>query len=175
MTSRYHTPWTPEEDAEVRRRVGLGHTALEISKGLKRHPSRSAVLGRMGRLGIRVLEIPGRRAAENLHKCALAAKKSDKKATALTAKHSSPKDLKIAMDKTQAWNAPAPYDDLAFLSEAIPLMRRLSTQCAWPMGSLTGADTLCCGQAITDGSYCEHHALRSGRLRPAPALVLEAA
>lgn len=52
--------------------------------------------------------------------------------------------------------------------DAIRLLeRRTFSQCAWPVGTATGADQLCCGKPIAEGhtgirqSYCAGHGMRA--------------
>lgn len=150
--------WTPELLIEVIRRWVDGESANEI--GLTHHITRSAILGKLGRLRTEMTE-EGRYAYPELqHRtpkppkyreafpkardCAEAIA-SPRKPTLL------PKQKTTPTQQTPSVWAPLPGHT------PIPLLSR-GNRCAWPMDDRIAGEYMCCGAPHEPGSpYCPTH------------------
>lgn len=137
--------WTPERDAKMIRMANDGERQTDIAKALG--VSRRQIYLRFGALGMKFPSRPriGKTRVAKIPKCA--ARQSPEE-IALRRKEASERAMRLRE---------------AALSEAIqnavPLVGRARTACAWPIGAPTSPEhQLCCGQRVVDGrSYCADH------------------
>lgn len=153
--------WTKELDERLKARWLAGESAAAIGDGMGR--SRSAVLGRIHRLGIQrapATDREGRRAAS------MAVKVADRKAR--EPKVAAAGGWALSTETTAKPPRPIPVSDRT--ETAIGLLALTHLNCRWPVGRATGADQLFCGQTVApERPYCGEHVRRASGGRPTVA------
>lgn len=166
-------PWLPEHIEAMKTLWRRGMSASLIAKELvheRRSPSRSAVIGKLHRLGItadcRDPWQPITREPNGRPPSAPKVKTEPIRivnARAVAAKARVTKGAKI--DRFNARSIPldhrpdtAPLREVADVTNAKPWIKRGTLECTWPVSG-EGADTLSCCSPIERGSWCAAHAL----------------
>lgn len=157
--------WTKEMDERLKARWLAGESASAIGDGIGR--SRSAVLGRIHRLG---LQRAPATALESRLAASMAVKVADRKArTPGPPKVAATGGWSLSTEATARPPRPIPVSDGT--DQAIGLMALTLTTCRWPVGATTGADQLFCGgPAPETHPYCGHHARLGSGGKPAGAV-----
>ena len=128
--------WTDDRIGRLKTLWLEGRTAEQIARDLANGITRSAVLGKVHRMGLSA----GR-----------SGRPPKRPAT-------SPKPPRLAPAKSLA---PRPMDALLEVATEHGLATILSVrrcQCRWPFGEPGGADFSLCGRPITRGAFCASHA-----------------
>ena len=163
-------PWTDARIAHLKVRWSQGVTARRIARELGGGISRSAVLGKIHRLGF--AELSPRAWVHRSH-----LKRAGERRIS--------QQLWAALGRTfagQQWPPPAwvveakPYVDDPRVDADIPLAQRRSLleltedACRWPVGDPSHPDFFFCGaEALRGGPYCPAHGARARR--PAAATI----
>lgn len=150
--------WTPDREAELRRRWTLGESATEIAKALGQGLTRNAVLGKSWRLKLE---------DRSPKRAFWTGKKIDRKTpkvfTPSIPKVRRPNDGAMsqaaAAARKRALARPIPFEDTPLLVDvtlARPWIDRAFGQCAYPVSG-QGADTWSCCAPVDVGAYCDAH------------------
>ena len=141
------TSWTEDRIARLKTLWREGRTAEFIAQDLGAGISRSAVLGKVRRLGIETERLtPIRR--------------GPRPGRARPSPGCGPSRLAAAGDTA---GQPAP------MSGRRTILTVRSRECRWPFGDPLGSDFSLCGRRVSRGAFCEGHADAAYR-RPAGAL-----
>jgi GcrA cell cycle regulator len=165
------SPWTDDRIALVKTLWGQGASARRIARELGDDVSRSAVLGKIHRLGI-VQTSPNSGARRSESKNARPAPRRE---------HDVAGDPLGSQDGLPAWVRNAePYIDNPLMDADVPISRRralleLSSRvCRWPVGDPSRSGFFFCGaDALPGKPYCGTHCARA--YRPAEAARPEGA
>ncbi len=145
--------WDEERTATLRKLWLEGMSASQVARQLG-GVSRSAVIGKVHRLGITVRDIPARQ-----------------RATVRTAVRAQPR-ARVVRD---AASAPRPALRLVEVAEMEPTANILGLEthsCRWPIGNPDSHDFGFCGREKTArGSYCDEHARGAFRKLSSPSEV----
>jgi len=157
---RYATSsWTEERIELVKRRWSQGVSARRIARELGDDVSRSAVLGKIHRLGV-VDTSPNS-----------GGRRSESKAAPLAAGPDATAKLPRNQCDVPAWASDAePYIDDPLVDADIPVSQRRAflelsgRACRWPVGNPGSADFFFCGaEAFVGKPYCAAHCARAYR------------
>lgn len=143
--------WTPEQKNEVRRQWCVERlSASQIAAGYG--VTRNAIIGLVHRMGL-----DGFRGANAEEIAAIQAKRRQNERARQNSKNARMRKGDVApmfaMEKAPSSRVAEPA--VAMLN--IPFRGRRHDQCSWIPGE-PGADAVCCGLAVKDGtSWCSHH------------------
>lgn len=186
------TGWTPDRIARAKTLWLRGDSAEQISRAIGGGLSRNAVIGKVNRLGlqrgrpstpkaptttrVRVPKPPKAPSAPKMKRGPGEHRTAPKSgnvnpfgasSTAEAARKRAEAEAQGAA-KLQAFAEPANDD-------AIPLIGRPVSSCAWPVGTPDRpANQLCCGQRVSGGSpYCERHRAKAwtGKVQVTPKVA----
>lgn len=150
-----NTPWTDEEDAELKRMWMIEGLSASLC-GDKLHRSRNSVIGRAHRLGWkrgrptapdRMKPYPQRISAPKITRAVGRGNAAGSRAALSIGQRKTATGGDYAIDLTPT-GVLSPY--------ARPWIERKAEQCAFPVGG-SGADTMSCCNPTAGGTYCEGH------------------
>lgn len=144
--------WTTEATDLATGMWTTGSSASEISKALQKAgfgvPTRSAVIGKMNRLGIGM-------AGRNVPRV-----KESGRCERRTMLDSKGVNLHIALDRRAKEQTPLARWEDAFVGKGeVSIMDARLIHCRWPFGDIRNGDFAFCGHEVRgDGPYCGTHA-----------------
>ena len=145
--------WNEERTATLRKLWLEGMSASQVARQLG-GVSRSAVIGKVHRLGITVRDVPARQ-----------------RTTVRTANRAQPRTRPIR----EVTQTPRPALRLVEIAEMAPtscILGLSSNSCRWPIGNPDAHDFGFCGrEKTTRGSYCDDHARGAFRKLASPSEV----
>jgi GcrA cell cycle regulator len=143
--------WTEERTERLKTLLAEGHSASAMAVILG-HPSRSAVIGKVHRLGLSFAHSSPKR----------------KRTKARVIRRAAPQPLKISPPRRALEMAPEPMPFVIVEEVVVPEKERVGVeglgphQCKWPIGDPQSPDFHFCHHKRIGGiSYCETHAKRA--------------
>lgn len=136
--------WTDAEVEQIKVLFSSGLSASRISLRLGSRRSRSAILGKLSRIGL----LKGR-----VHREESEPKERTPRPPRTRSQPQLPKRVSPHMALAKPWRplAPEPH--------RVTILQLSSTTCKWPIGDPGNEDFCFCGHGPRDGSpYCEYHA-----------------
>lgn len=151
----YSSPWTDDREAELRRRWLDGESASEIARALGRDVSRSAVIGKIHRLGIAKRGLPPTARPWSTGPRRVAPRKAPAVAAVVG-----------ALPQTRVASPPPP--------PSLPVARPRAldaTGCRWPVGDPSASGFHYCeAEPVAGRVYCAPHCRKAG-LSDSPKVV----
>ncbi len=141
--------WTPDRVARLRTLWKEGRSAAEISRDLQNGISRSAVLGKVHRLGL-----------------SLDRENAPRPGPATPASHARVQGLEPRPSRLPPQALPASEPEVR--GDASILSVR-NGDCRWPIGDPRDQGFSLCGCPATRGAFCDRHAARAYRPKPPSA------
>jgi len=128
--------WTDDRIGRLKKLWLEGQTAEQIARDLANGITRSAVLGKVHRMGLSAGR-PGRQAARPA---------------------ASPKPPRLAPPRQCAPRPIAAPPEVAMARGLATLVSVRRCECRWPLGEPGAADFSLCGQPVSRGAFCASHA-----------------
>ena len=128
--------WTDDRIGRLKKLWLEGRTAEQIARDLANGITRSAVLGKVHRMG-------------------LSAGRSGRPPKRLAA---APKPLRLAPTRFRPAQPIGAPSEVAAEHGLVTLLSVRRCQCRWPFGEPGTADFSLCGQPVTRGAFCASHA-----------------